>query len=480
VLDHALDQVQIRGAWRLFIPVLGFMLGAAAVVKPTIALGIVLGVIFIALAMLDFAAGVAAFVLLSFFERFPGIPGSEVSVIKGAGVVLVVAWLAHLATGRGSLPLLTASNPVIAYAAIAVVVVAFISVLWASDADTARTTALRFAQGPILLFIVFSAIRTPDHFRWVAWAYLAGAVATAIIGIGKTPADTADIGRLSGGIRDPNELAAALLPAIPIALFSMPVVRRALTRWMLLAAVSMIAVAIFMTGSRGGLVGLGVMFLAAILLSGPLRQQVVFGILVVTGVAMVYYTLFAPPVVLWRLTNFSAEGGSGRTDLWSVAMQMWHDHPLLGVGAGNFQILEPSYALSSINLPDIKLVLNETKVVHNTYLHVLVELGIVGFACFTIVVLGGFIVGLKSVRSFGTSDNGTGLLARGFLIGMTGMFAAYTFISGQNEKQLWLLVSVALALQTVSRAQSFRSESVDLRVARSFEPKPKLRPVPSK
>jgi O-antigen ligase len=452
VLDYALDRVQIRHFWWLVVLFLGPMLGTAAVVKPTIALAVVLGGVFIALAMVDLAAGVAAFALLTFFERFPGIPASELSVVKAAGLTLIICWLAHMAAGQDAMPLLPRTNSIIAYAGAVLVVIGFASVLWAADAGVARTNALRLVQGPILLLIVFSAVQTSRHFRWVLWAYFAGAVATAVVGIGKTPADAADVGRLSGGIRDPNELAAALLPAIPIGLFALAIVRDRLARWALTVGLLVILASLFMTGSRGGLIGLGTMAIAAIILAGPLRQQVVFGVLMTTGVAVAYYTLFAPPAVLWRLTNFTAEGGSGRTDLWSVAMAMFRDHPLLGVGAGNFQVLEPSYALSSINLSDVQFIVDAPRWVHNTYLHVLVELGIVGFICFSVVVIGSLISGFKSLRRVArTAERDTEILARGFLIGVIGMLTAFVFLTAQYEKELWLLLGLTLALRTVSR-----------------------------
>jgi O-antigen ligase len=464
VATYAVRRAQSLGLSWIAIPTLGLILGASSVLAPNLALGLVVGVIFIALAMIDVAAGVAAFVLLAFFEQFPGVPASQLSVIKVAGAILVVAWLAHLAANRDTTPLLVSANPLVTYASVLLVGLALASILWAADPGIARMNAFRLAQGPILLMIVFSAIRTPRHFRWVLWAYFAGAVATAVVGIGKTPADAADVGRLSGGIRDPNELAAVLLPAIPIALFGMAAIRKASARWALGAGLCVILAALFMTGSRGGLVGLGVMFVAALVLSGPLRQQVLIGLMIVTGVAVVYYALFAPPAVLWRLTHFTAEGGSGRTDLWSIALAMFRDHPLLGVGAGNFQVVEPTYALSSINLSDVQFVIDTPRWVHNTYLHVLVELGLVGFVCLVLIVLGAFVAGLRSLPGFTRSgDRQTEILARGFLIGITGMLTAFVFLTAQYEKQLWLLLGVTMALQTVSRwRESEQSDALAL------------------
>jgi O-antigen ligase len=432
---------------------MGVVVGAASVLTPTFALAAVLGAVFIALAVFDLAAGVTAFLLLTFFEQLPGIPASQLSAIKAAGFVLVLLWLARTIAEHEWVPLVSRAHPVIAFALAAFVVVAFMSIVWASDPGVARSDALRLAQGPLLLLVVFSSIRTPQHLRWIIFVYVVGAAATAAVGIVKTPADAKDVGRLSGGIQDPNELAAALLPAIPMALFGLAVVKKGLARWGLVAGFVLPCVALFMTGSRGGLIGLGVMFVSGLALSGPLRQQVAVGVMLVTGVALAYYTLFAPPQVLWRVTNFTAQGGSGREDLWSIALAMFRNHPVLGVGAGNFQVLEPSYAaISSVNLTEVKSVVDIARWVHNTYLHILVEFGIVGLACFAVVVVGSFVAGIRAVsRLSASADRDTEILARGFLIGITGMFAAFTFITAQYEKELWLLLGVTLALTTVAQ-----------------------------
>jgi O-antigen ligase len=443
----------IRVKWALAVLPLAFVLGPVSVRAPMLALGMVLGALFIALTFIDLAAGLAAFTLLTFFERLPGIPPSQLSAIKIAGLILVVAWIARVAGTRGVVPLVTRDNPVIAYAAAALLAVAASSMAWAADGHVAEVNALRLAQGPVLLLVVFSALRTPQHLRWMLCAYFAGAVATALVGIGKTPADQADIGRFSGGIQDPNELAAALIPAVPIGLALIAIVRKTPARYALAGGLLLISAALFMTGSRGGLIGLGVMCVVGIMLAGPLRQQVVLGVAIVTGIAVTYYALFAPPEVLWRITHFTAEGGSGREDLWSIALAMFRDHPLLGVGAGNFQVLEPVYALSSINVSNSDAIVDAPRWVHNTYLHVLVELGILGLACFAVVVIGAFASGVQAVKRLARAgDRETEILARGFVIGITGLLTAFTFITAQYEKELWLLLGATLALRTVARA----------------------------
>jgi O-antigen ligase len=430
------------------------VLGAAAVISPFLALTAVVGLAFTAIVFRDLAAGLALFVVLTFFERIPGFDGGGLTGVKLAGGVLAAAWLLQAARRRSEAPLLFREHPLLAFAALALGGLAFASMLWAADSGEARANAFRLAQGILLLFIVFSAIRERRHLRWVAWAYVAGAFLTAVVGLSTTSPESfdSDAARLTGGIEDPNELAALLVPALALASFGLAAVRGALVRWLLVCCVLVCAVALFMTESRGGLVALGVAFLATLALAGPLRPQAFAVLLSIAALGVGYYTLYAPPEALDRVTHFAAGGGTGRTDLWSVALEMSKDEPVLGVGAGNFPVVEPGYAVATLNLERVEFVVDTPKVTHNTYLHVLTELGAVGLALLAALVVGTLAAARRAIRALAREgDRRTEVLARGLTVGILGMLAAFVFISAQYEKQLWLLLGLAAALTTIAR-----------------------------
>ena len=50
------------------------------------------------------------------------------------------------------------------------------------------------------------------------------------------------------------------------------------------------------------------------------------------------------------VTRFSVWSGTGREDLCRVSIRMFENHPFAGVATGNFQVIEPRYALQDINL----------------------------------------------------------------------------------------------------------------------------------
>src|SRR6185437_1491308 len=238
-----------------------------------------------------------------------------------------------------------------------------------------------------------------------------------------------DASRLSGGIGDPNELAAILIPALVVAAFLLAVVTVPLMKWLLGSVVVVLAVALFLTQSRGGLLALAVVAVVTPFLAGPVRLRAIAVILTIAAIGIGYYSLVAPPAAIQHVTSFSAGGGTGRTDLWRVAIEMWRDHPFAGIGTGNFTIVEPRYAVRTINLQLVDLV---------------AFMGMVG---------GSLVVAWRSIKELERrGERRLEILARGLLIGTIGMLAAFVFITAQWEKQLWLLLGTCLALSTLARA----------------------------
>jgi O-antigen ligase len=398
-------------------------------------------------------AGVAIFVLLTFVSQISGV-GASVSVAKGAGGVLVVGWLYRRLSHR--------SAPIDAAAGVAPFVVGsallgtwmVLSATWASDTHAALAAAFRLLQGPLIAVVIVATIASVTAFRVVAAAYVTGATVSAVVGMaGVTKSDNAALvqsGRLSGGISDPNFLAAVLVPALVIALFAFQTVRSRSWRLAIAFAGCACLAGIFLTESRGGIIGLGVATIVAIAYAGPLRRQILVSIAVTAAFAIVYFS-FAPPQSFQRLTTFTTDGGTGRSDLWTVAAKAFTVHPVGGVGAGNYTLSEPQYLLDvNKNLPRADLVLHN-EVVHNTYLQTAAELGAVGIALLLFTIFTPLFYARRVVESFAPdSERFEAVMGRGLLAGALGMLASFVFLTAQYEKQLWVTLGIVLAYKRVA------------------------------
>lgn len=430
--------------------------GGLAVLSPPLALVAVCAVAFVIAAVRDLTVGVALFTVITFFESIPGAPTTGLTAVKGVGAVLAVSWLVLATDRRGNAPFLLRDRPWLAYAAVFLGGWATVSMLWATDPGRSLSDAFRLGQNVLLFFIVFSCIRERRDVRLLLWAYLAGAFSTALVGLaGATKPETLGpygTDRLAGGIGDPNELAALVAPALVLAAFSLATVRSPLGRLALLTCGGTIAVALLFTQSRGGIVALVAILATGAVLAGPLRARLLAVGLTTIALGISYFTFTGVPDQFQRLTAFSAGGGTGRLDLWRVTVEMIRDHPLLGVGHGNFQVVEPLYAIRNINITYIEFVVDTPKVAHNTYLELLTELGPIGLGAFVALVGGVLLTALRAARSFGRlGARSLEIESRALLIGFLGMLAAFTFITAQYEKQLWLLLGLMAGLGTLAR-----------------------------
>jgi O-antigen ligase len=423
------------------------VLSREAVTSPNTVVQIIAGCALIALAFRWPLAALAVFVVLTFPESLPGFLGAGATLAKPLGVVLTASWLLLVLGGR--VRFLLRDEPLLTLALVSFALWALASQVWATDPGAARTNVSRLLQGMVLLLIAYSTVRRRRDLHVLAWAYLAAASATSIYALATGATSE---GRLTGGIINPNFFAAQLVVGIVLAGF-MLATSSGWRRPLLVALAATFAVAFVLTQSRGGLFGAGVALAAAVVLAGPLRARAVVLVLIVCALALGYYVEYAPATLQERVTQVSAQSSAGRSDEWALALNMTSNHPIGGVGLGNFSVLEPSYTTTNVNLLKVRYAL-QNLVVHNTYLEILAELGIVGLILFFAALAGvfrGVWRGLASLDRLG--DDPTSYLVRGLTAGFTGLLTAYFFGSGEYEKTLWLLLGLLIAVPAALRAE---------------------------
>jgi putative inorganic carbon (HCO3(-)) transporter len=149
---------------------------------------------------------------------------------------------------------------------------------------------------------------------------------------------------------------------------------------------------------------------------------------------------------LHRLTSFTAGGGGGRSDLWAVATKAFTANPVLGVGAGNYTIQEPRFLLDiHQRLARADLILAHVEV-HNTYLQLAAELGVVGVVIFVFTVLSPLLACRAAVSlSEVAGEWRASIVGRGLFAGTVGMLTAFVFLTAQYQKQLWVTLGLVLA-----------------------------------
>jgi O-antigen ligase len=425
------------------------LVGVVAGYSPPLAIGLTLGFVFLVIAMANLTAGICLFAAATFIETIlPADAEGTLSVPKLLGLVLVLSWFAAITAGERERRERLFSPPAFLYVLILFVAWAGVSAVWAEDSGVAIEATTRYLPNAMLFLIVFAGVRTREQLLWVVGSLVVGAVVAAVYGM-VAGAPTEDPGRV--GIGNPNQAAADLVlggtlaAALAVALRGKPVLRLLTT-----IAVPLCVFAVFLTLSRGGLVSLGAALLAAIFMAGRRRGPVIALAACAVLAAVVYFGAFASVDARERVLEL--QGGTGRTDIWTVGWRMVEDHPIRGIGAGNFPIASIHYLLEPGALLRDDFIVDDPKVAHNTYLNVLAELGVVGLGLFLTVI--GFSLWC-AIRAVGVAaradDRQLEILARAFVVVIVALLAADVFGSHQYSKQLWLVLSLCPALLEISR-----------------------------
>ncbi len=423
---------------------LALAIGRGASVQPGLLIFAAVGLCVAGYAFLHLTGGLVLFVLLGFFEFLPAAYGGNLTLVKILGAVLMLAWAWRVVDRESGVRVMIWERPWLTASATAFALWGLVSGVWAPDLGETTYFSSRLIQDVLLVFVVYSAVRSIDHLRWVIWAFLTGAFMTTGYGLvnGLTAGDS---GRLVGGLADPNFLAAVIVAAIVLAVVMLAATRGP-QRLLLILMICVLLPSLFLTGSRGGIVTLFAAIVTAAFLAGPVRAQVLALTLVVAAVTVGYYAVVAPASARQRVSAISAADSAGRVDQYNIAIDVFRDHPLQGVGLGNFTVVESEYITSTTTFYDVRALVADAPV-HNMYLSVLAELGVVGVALLMILCGGCLASGVVGYRQRARAGDTEGeLLARGVVIATSAFLVAYALLPGLYDKQLWLMLGLCAAL----------------------------------
>jgi putative inorganic carbon (HCO3(-)) transporter len=427
------------------------LVGVLAGYSPPLAVGLTLGLVFVTLTLSNLTAGVCIFAVLSFIDTVVPVQGA-LSAPKLLGLMLMLSWLALVTVGEREHRERLFSHPGFLFVLVLFVAWSLLSATWAEHPGAAILGFTRYLPNAMLFLIVFAAVRTRDQLLWVVGAFVIGAFLSGLYGI-VVPPPPQDIGRLAGAGGDPNETAAAMVAglalatALAVAMRGKPLVRAACV-----GAGVICMLTLFLTSSRGGLVSLAVALLAAVALGGRRRGTMLVAAVCAVLVTIFYFATIAPDSVRERVSH--PEGGTGRVDIWTVGWRMVQDNAIQGVGSGNFSTSSIHYLLQPGALLRDDFIVDTPKVAHNTYLQVLAELGIVGFALFITILLFSLVCAFKAHRvAARAGDRELDIIARATVVALVALFAAYVFVSRDYGKQLWLLLAVCPVMLEIARRE---------------------------
>jgi putative inorganic carbon (hco3(-)) transporter len=195
-----------------------------------------------------------------------------------------------------------------------------------------------------------------------------------------------------GSYGNPNFVAYTMVVSTPLALAlreTSP--RHSLQRWMWLGIIGVMAAAVFVTGSRGGFLGL-----AAVVLLWFARGLVKGRIAIGAGMALAAAIFLTPTSPLSREDtheNLSGQvdaSAQGRIDAFRTAVNMVEANPILGVGAGAFVVGYDKYAPGDAG---------PARAAHNSFALIAAELGVPALLIFIAAIVAAFVALGRTARA---------------------------------------------------------------------------------
>jgi O-antigen ligase len=429
----------------------GALVGMALAVQIPLGLALLVAAVYLPLLFVNFPLAVCLWIPVVFLE---GIPAFNLAG-KAAGLLLVVAWVGTLLTGSVRRTVFARHRRLLEVFGVFIVWLT-LSLAWAPDTGQAVSAAWQWWAVAFVFLIVATSIAREQTLVLAVGMYVAGA-ALSVIAAAATGGLTSGA-RLEGFVGSPNFLASALFSAVPLA-FALSAVRPYPGwRWLCVGTVVLLTAGAVATQSRGAFIAAFAMWVVAVVVLPRRRQVIALGAVVAVAVAV---ALALNPQASNRLTKVDA-GGTGRVDIWTVAWNVFEDHPVRGVGLSNFGRVAPDYVREVGPLEDVNLIVRDTnRSVHNSYLQFLAENGIFALVLFLVVVVGCMGAVLRAAKLFtdlGRTD--LAALAHGVWVGTVGLLAGYFVRSGAVDRLLWILLGISLAALEVAHRMTARAPSL--------------------
>ncbi|QGU94997.1 hypothetical protein GOM49_07755 [Clostridium bovifaecis] len=151
------------------------------------------------------------------------------------------------------------------------------------------------------------------------------------------------------------------------------------------------------------------------------------------------------PQVRHRIKDFSSILEDPRIKMWKIAVKMIKDHPVLGVGNGNYTVLYGDYIKK---YPQLKYGIYTEFPSHNSYLKIQSELGIPGISVFILMLLS-ILIRIKEMINV-TNDKFYKGFYRGFFVSVIVFFimniSDNLFFVPKVSMYFWILVAISEAI----------------------------------
>jgi O-antigen ligase len=470
---------RVGSVWRALGGSLGLVAGAVTIGavganQPVIALGsAIAGLAATVVAIRPDAAALVVVGLIYSNAPVVMVTFHDLPVALAAAVpAILAAPLAYDLLVRGERVVVTPALPWI----VAYFLVEIVATIFARDINGAATSLQTIAiEGLALYLLLTNTIRTPAILRAVVWTLLAvGAVIAAIsvyqyltgtfgnnyFGFAQTESSvtgltSTGVERLAGPIGEKNRYAQIMLMLVPIGFMAFVAERRLILRLAALGSAGLTTMAMALTFSRGAAVAAGVVLLAMVVLR-YIRLRYLVAALGIAAVVLVAVPQYADRVLtlgnVAALFSEDATGSGADNSLLSratenlTAINVFADHPIVGVGPGQFSEYYRQYS-DVIGIS----VRAQDREAHNLYLGLAAEAGALGLGAFLVAVTVTLVALARARRAALATRPDLAAVATGFLLAIVAYLASGVFLHLSYARYFWLMLALASVAAIVVR-----------------------------
>lgn len=320
-----------------------------------------------------------------------------------------------------------------------------VSVSYAAEKSLALSESIRFIVYIIIYFIIKYDINSKKHTIGMIRSYIFTTVILCLFGIyqyftgygleGKFKENYGYLRyKVMANMDNPNNLAAflilAIFPMIMLAIYE----KAKMKKIFYIVLSTLIFTNLILTGSRNAIIGImvGVVILAII------YNFRLFILMIFLGGISTFI-----PVIRTRLMAITDKTqNESRVYLWEIAKRMIKDHPLFGVGNGNYVSLYDKY---TDIYPQFKFYGYTRFPCHNSYLKIESELGIIGGISFIGILISALIQVKKFIST--TQDEFYKFFYTGFLASMVSFYVMNVFDNlffvPKTTSYFWILLAIS-------------------------------------
>ena len=308
----------------------------------------------------------------------------------------------------------------------------------------------------ILMFVVAgAAVRGIRDVERLVLAYFASAaIYSAVVVMRFDVGSGADwrLGHLY--YYDANDFATFAVSALPFGIYFLHASRTLAARLLVLLALAALTLAFVYSGSRGGFIALTTVtaFVVARYRAIPLRWRVsataVVVLLILSTASGQYWSQMG---TITSDADYNRTAETGRLQIWNRGIGYMLDHPVLGVGPGNFQRAEGT--LSPFAERQQYGVGVQWSAPHNTFIQAGAELGIPGLLLFVAMIVSAFAVLIRiggAQRGANAAGARDAALTQALLASLLGFVVGSFFLSLAYSEMLYTLLALVVGLHKVS------------------------------